>query len=344
MKNGAEYITEQVNQAFRGILNYGLIDDLPLVRAIRERFIPSEEDRMIEQMSRFYAPTTVFNNLSEAQKRLYVRNLPVVDAREKQWRVEYDQKAKPAGWGTTDPLKHDPNNYRYIVHDVYYDNDFVSALKGKPPRVFYTTYPRRKYSVTIEAFLTRNHISCSMIDEIHRGTYTDRNIGPDTYHGFILEVPEENIVEAWPRDMGKGQFNSNDEKRPLCEFAIDFFHNTPSAQEFMRLSGKDYYNEVVVNGIGPSGKQIKIIGVYLLTDPIIGIPLYEVETTRAKRILAKYKYAGGWQEEIERLEPKYRQALDLSHLLGTPIVYIPQMITIKELERELTLPFKMRTR
>lgn len=343
MNKGAEHITEQIKQVFGDVLKHGFLGNLPLAGTIRRRFLPSEEDRMAKQMSRFYAPITVFNNLSETQKRLYVRNLPVVDARERQWRVDYAQKVKPEGWETTDPLNHDPNNYRYIVHDVYYDNDFVSTLKGGSPRVFYTNIaPTRKYSVTVDEFLSRMHISCSMIDEIHRGTYTDLNVGPDTYHGFILEVPEENIVEVWPHDMGKGQFSENDEIKPLNPFAIDLFHNTPSAQEFMRMSREHYYNEVVVNGVGPSGKRIKIAGIYLLTHPILGIPLYEVEIARAKRIIGKYKDAEGWQEEVEQLEPKYRQALDLAYLLRIPIVHIPQMITIEELKRELTIPFKNR--
>ena len=270
--------------------------------------------------------------LTPAELTNYLQNMePVVESEERLLR-EYPDKNKPAGWKTTDPKKHNPENFRYIVHTIINrNNDYVASLRGKPRN----EQSRQKYT-DLQGFLERPFTSCTLIDETHRGTYSQAKIP----HGFILEVPEENIIAINPNDMGKPwDVEDKEEFQSRNKKDIDLRKQTPSAQDFLNAGVSEFYNELVVSGIGPEGRKISITGVFLIVDPFLGIPLYELYTRlppdikRKVEELRKKKYT---EEEIEKMLPRlqavsqmkkqYQQAKDLAELLKVPIVHIPQLI------------------
>lgn len=63
----------------------------------------------------------------------YLQNIQSSVEREERLLREYPDKEKPVGWQTSDPKKHNPENFRYIVHTIINRrNDYVTSLKGEP--------------------------------------------------------------------------------------------------------------------------------------------------------------------------------------------------------------------
>ncbi|MDO8573136.1 MAG: hypothetical protein Q7R77_00090 [Candidatus Daviesbacteria bacterium] len=249
--------------------------------------------------------------------------------RERELSTEYATKVKPSGWQTTDPLNHDPGNFRYIVHVTTkkaIDNTIWlrTAERGKSGE----QYTDRGWQETLADFLSQNSISCTLVDELHRGTYK-----PDVIpHGFILEVPEENIVAIDPTDLGAHNHVQNRQEREqqiFFQHGVEIKRNTPSAQAFLESCRRDFRNELLIDGIGPEGKQIRIAGVFLLTDPILGSPLPELYSRLSWSPRAMYHRLfspGYWAEEnyeINRLKRQYKTIKDLAQLLQIPIIRIP---------------------
>lgn len=299
----------------------------PQGEIIRERLLDPHGSTHFRNLREFLTPD---------EERRYIELLPDVVEREEKLRVEYVGKEKPPGWQTTDPKNHDPDNFRYIVHTIINTkNDYVASLRGEP-KVDYSTRPW----TDLDGFLARNMTSCTLVDELHRGTYVQDQVP----HGFILEVPEENIVAIDPFDMGKPwDMQDKKEAEKTLWDGIQRKQNTPSAQAFFDEGVSGWYNEVVVDGIGPQNRNIQISGIFMIVDPVLGIPQYEIKTrlsrTRQQEI-AKLAKKGYKEEDVEniipgygtekwfiqRMKDRYQQAKDLSELLKVPIVPIPQLI------------------
>jgi len=247
--------------------------------------------------------------------------------RERQLHIEYPTKVKPPGWQTTDPLNHDPNNFRYIIH---------ATSKARLDRGAWDTHarglgPEREYEnnhleVLIADLLSRNSISCSMIDELHRGTYASGA----TYHGFILDVPEENIIAIDPIDLGV--YNLIQDKRLRENSLKDEIarkNNTPTSQDFMNDSSERKNNEVLIDGIGPEGRSISITGIFIKNDPILEVPLYDLYSrlSWSPRNLFNWLFnTGEWQAQRHRLstmKKQHQEAKDLAQLLHVPLINIP---------------------
>lgn len=273
--------------------------------------------------------------LTPKEKSTYLELFPSALEKEKRLQAEYPTKNKPSGWQTTDPLNHDPNSFRYIVHAIIntLDNDYIASLLEKPAR----TYRMRKW-MSLAGFLSREMISCTLIDEVHRGTYDQRKA---LFHGFILKVSEENILAIAPGDMLKitqefpdgRKICSRQESEEKIRESIKRKNTTTSAQDFLDKGVNPNYNEIVVDGIGLNGRQIGIEALFLIVDPILEIPLYELYT-RLKwhpleiydRILDpifKPKLGEDIRWEIMEMRKRYQEARILAQLLNIPIVHIP---------------------
>lgn len=261
--------------------------------------------------------------LTTEEERRYLELIPSVVEREERLQAEYSSKVKPPGWQITNALTHNPDNFRYIVHAIINTkNDYEASLRGEPKK----QYPTREWE-DLAGFLSRSRTSCTLVDELHRGTYVQDQVP----HGFILNVPEENIVAIDPFDMGKpGKIKDKKEAERLISKGIERKKNTASAQEFFDNGVHDMYNEVVIDGIGPKGREISIGGVFLIVDPILGIPLYEfhIRVSRSQHKSIKQLESDSTQGETERwhinrMTERYQQAKDLAQLLAVPIIHIP---------------------
>lgn len=246
--------------------------------------------------------------------------------REERLRREYGTKDKPSGWGVTDPLNHNPENFRYIVH---------TTSKTSLDHATWETYARRlgpkremndnAWEVLIANFLARNSTSCTLIDEIHRTTYK-WDVMP---HGFILDVPEENIVALDPTDLGTHNVIQDKQERDcIHNNSVELKRNTLSAQSFLESCSYSFRNEVLIDGIGPEGRQIRIAGIFLITDPILGTPLDELHSRlnwHPSAVLDRI-FSYGIREEryrVSEVKKQYQHMKDLAQLLHVPTVRIP---------------------
>lgn len=251
--------------------------------------------------------------------------LPGVVRREKRLRQEYPTKSKPDGWQTTDPLSHIPDNFRYIVH---------TTSKAAIANAAWETYAKRlgpkremhgeSWEVLIADFLARNSTSCTIIDEIHRTTYKWDVVS----HGFILNVPEENIVALDPTDLGThNHVQDKQERAQRHNTGIDLKNRTPSAQAFLETCSNDFRNEVLIDGIGSEGRQIRIAGVFLITDSILDVPLDELHSQlRWNPGLALERILSFNQSEsvqlARSLKDEYQEMQKVAQLLEVPIIHI----------------------
>lgn len=289
----------------------------PQAEAIKQNLLNSLNGKGFQVFRDFLTPE---------EERQYLELIPSVVEREERLQAEYPSKIKPPGWQMTHPLTHDPDNFRYIVHTIINTkNDYVASLRGEPRR----EYPTREWT-DLGGFLSRNMTSCTLVDELHRGTYVQDQVP----HGFILDVPEENIVAIHPFDMGKPwDIQDKHEGEQALKGGITRKNNTASAQEFFDNGVHSLYNEIVVDGIGPKRRQISISGVFLIVDPILEIPLYEfdIRLSRRRQKEVAELLRQGYREKhvvperwyINRMKERYQQAKDLAQLLAVPIIHIP---------------------
>lgn len=246
--------------------------------------------------------------------------------REERLRREYGTKTKPTGWGLTDPLNHNPDNFRYIVHTTS-----KASLDGAVRETYAKGLgPKREtngntWEVLIADFLARSSTSCTLIDEVYRGTYK-WDVIPQ---GFILDVPEENIVALDPTDLGtKNYIQDKQERDRIHHNGIELKRNTPSAQTFLESCMDDFRNEVLIDGIGPEGTQIRIAGIFFITDPYSGTPLNEVASRLNWHPSAVFKriFSHATSEEryrTSRVKRQHQHMKDLAQLLHVPIIHIP---------------------
>jgi hypothetical protein len=160
------------------------------------------------------------------------------------------------GVGFTDPKNHDPNSFRYIVFGMMN----VATKRG-------VTYDKILANPDI---LKTFMISTSIIDQNHRSTYYP--------YGFIFNVPNGNFISANPKDQAFKNYRSvlqglahidNDltgevrrvaDNYPVPNAPTDILNATTGKQ------GNSGYNEVVVLGTAPDGRQIEISGIFKKVD------------------------------------------------------------------------------
>lgn len=261
--------------------------------------------------------------LPELQRYLWVGR---TRKREARLRAEYPNKSKPEGWGTNDPKFHDPENFRYIVHTTSIerlDNGvWLRSARNLGPKRKYEGNP---WNVLIGDFISHDSISCTLVDEVHRGTYL-QDTNP---HGFILDVPEENIIALAPGDLGTPDtMTSREHRLRILRDGIERREKTPSAQAFFNDGVADVRNEVLVDGIGIRGRQIRISGVFVITDPILGIPLYDLPVSnRWEPDIILRQIFNPWGNEVSDIirdrRRLHKEAKDLAKFLAIPLVYIP---------------------
>ncbi len=173
----------------------------------------------------------------------------------------------------TDPRKHQDSSFRYIVHALKPPWDDVDSrqpalrILGDPTNIL------RSWTA----------ISCSVINQHHRATYRD--------FGLILRVPSFNVLTTYGEDqffknsMGLYSPRGGPTLKPIqraaqmSTYVMDKdtqFGGMKTPAEVLHTSGGGVggINEIIVTGLSPEGRFIRVIGLFLIVDEA-GIPVWE---------------------------------------------------------------------
>lgn len=197
-------------------------------------------------------------------------------------------------WGdTTDPKKHNPNKFRYLVHGF---NPFAKSSMGLAGAIVeqnQSNLDNSEGDPTIdllqhpEQLAARVALSCSLIDEAHYGTWGRG--------GIIVEAPIGSVVITKPSDAGalvmnRGLLEEQAQRNPIFS-ADQLLEQTPSGS----------YNEVVVLA-NNKGQKVHLAGFFIKV--VDGVPIDEylagelsMHATRLKLPLVKIAEPSPYKED-----------------------------------------------
>jgi hypothetical protein len=180
--------------------------------------------------------------------------------------AEETQISSPIWGKTTDPTKHDPNKFRYLVHGFEFVDDDLDDSTRRSLKM------RGVLLFNLDKLNELPSVSASLIDNKHQGTWG--------YGGLILEAMNENIVRANVTDNGSR--NSHLESIQQMQTAL------PSSDSLMRLSYGRHgsYNEVLLKTGSTTGKNLKITGFFVKMLEIDGV--HEPVDKKLYEILKEY--------------------------------------------------------
>ena len=199
-------------------------------------------------------------------------------------------------WGeVTDPTKHNPQKFRYLVHAF---NPFsvisqpLVAILGEIDGAYKVDKSEGDQSINLfnqpERLGERVSLSMSLIDQDHTGTWEPG--------GIIVEAPEENIIITSPTDIGSHNSSKEFLKKQAQKLSL------LSGDQLLQLTDPAFYNEVVAFAKSDSGKTIKLAGFFIKVDkndnPIDPVIAEKVEQ-HAKRLnlpVVKIKIKDAYEE------------------------------------------------
>ena len=232
-------------------------------------------------------------NVNAQRTSLLTRNVAYLEGelrRQFPYKPYRGRFAKRIDWDPvhfTNPTKHDENHYMYVVHTImgeassvaeimatgttegeiaaydklrqrysgYATEDAKNPLKKKLMVRFYEEY------LDNPNIVRQNIISSSVISDAKHATYYP--------FGFIMRVPPECIYITSPTDVGVANRTSNilselqdkQKKAPSTIYSPqDILARTTA------VNNDTGYNEIVVVGTAPEGKQVDVIGLFVKTD------------------------------------------------------------------------------
>lgn len=198
--------------------------------------------------------------------------------------VPKDQARESWQTDLTDPRKHDPQDFRYVVHSLQGPGgralQYLHLLDR--PRMFDRTQAIDLFRRP-ERIAEKRVLSASVIDGEHQGTWGDV--------GYILDVPFDNVVAAYRRDTGTPFI---DPERALSER-----ERTPTIGEILKATHPQSYNEIVLRGSTAAGK-VSVVGIWakIFSDgEPMNDPMYQELVSQASRLGLSFI------ELIERLQP-----------------------------------------
>lgn len=234
----------------------------------------SAEAAREERVSGMMSTTAIIHSFGET-----LSSSACVDATESE--CAYDNQPRFQG-DTTDPSKHDPTNFRYLVHALN-PGAKMSAMRIAVDFSDHINSSHGNQSINMykqpERVAERVSLSMSLIDQDHTATWGDG--------GLIISAPEENIVLTSRTDAGT---HNNDKNFLLGQGAR---HGVMSADQLLATTSPRQYNEVVALADN-DGSKLETIGFfYKVTskgepvDPVIarqmrmhaerlGLPVVEI--------------------------------------------------------------------
>lgn len=215
----------------------------------------------------------------------------------------YDNQPRFQG-DTTDPSKHDPTNFRYLVHALN-PGAKMSAMRIAVDFSDHINSSHGNQSINMykqpERVAERVSLSMSLIDQDHTAT-----LGGG---GLIISAPEENIVLTSRTDAGT---HNNDKNFLLGQGAR---HGVMSADQLLATTSPRQYNEVVALADN-DGSKLETIGFfYKVTskgEPVdlmiaqrmrmhaerLGLPVVEILQEDKKDKVTRYALGDDEQEHI----------------------------------------------
>lgn len=213
-------------------------------------------------------------------------------------------------WGeTTDPITHNPNSFRYLVHAINPSSPMFAAqfdLTSKLDGITYDeSWGNQKISMLDqpERVAERVSLSMSLIDQGNTSTWGNA--------GLIIGAPEENIVLTSEKDAGTNNSHLN-----YLRVQGDV-HGIMSADDLLFRTSPNTYNEVVAIA-DQDGSKLELRGFFLKTtskgellDPNLanimimnaqrlGLPIIELPTPSpyAENKVRRYVPYGSEREHI----------------------------------------------
>lgn len=185
----------------------------------------------------------------EIERQKLVQTYLEQAARLKRLKANYKKQSAENGWAMTDPKKHSPDRFRYIVYAIKYDGEMQPFESDDVEKKYGKVYHTNPLSDP-KLFLQREYISCSVIDQLHTATWDDG--------GLILDVPVENIRRALSSDL---------HTKVKADGKNDYARNLPDAAEVLRGSGLTIWNEVLISGVNEEKEtKVKIAGGFVVDD------------------------------------------------------------------------------
>lgn len=201
-----------------------------------------------------------------------------------------EEEPKTEIWGgVTDPKKHNPKKFRYLVHAF---NPYIripltiATITAEISGIYKVDKSEGDQSINLfeepERLHERVSLSMSLIDQDHTATWGEG--------GIIVEAPEENIIITSPTDTG----SHTSSKDFLIMQAQS--HSRLSGDQLLQYTSDKIYNEVVAFGTSENGKKLRLVGFFIKvdkkgqpTDPLIAekmkyhakrlnLPLIEIQT------------------------------------------------------------------
>jgi len=223
--------------------------------------------------------TTLMNKTTAAIQRELLRLFPY-----KAYRGSFEKRKDWAPTKFTDPSKHTNDRYMYLVHCLMQDTSKVAEYSlGNTTEIENFNKLREKYLPYAQVvkknpikppilmvdfmeqylanpnIIRQNIISGSLISNAKHPTYYPV--------GFIMRVPPECIYITWPEDASianrttdiLGEFQKNPNYMTIL---------TPEEvlTKTKQVGGSSGYNEIVIVGTAPEGKQVDVIGIFVKTD------------------------------------------------------------------------------
>ena len=199
--------------------------------------------------------------------------------------------------GVTDPEKHNPKNFRYLVH-AFNPSATVSqplvAISAELSGEYKVDETEGDQSINLfeepERLAERVSLSMSLIDQDHTGTWGKG--------GIIVEAPEENIVITSPTDVG----SHNSSK----EFLERQAQKQPrlAGEQLLKFTSHGIYNEVVAFAKSETGKPLRLKGFFIKvdkngqpTDPVIAQKMRQ-HAARLNLPLVEIQVLGPYEQEM----------------------------------------------
>lgn len=203
----------------------------------------------------------------------------------KPYRGNFEKRKDWATTHFTEPTRHSMTKYMYLVHTLMRDPSKVAEcnlnnttelenlnkLKEKY-HAFHKLDTKNKYKTNLMVdflaqylsdpnIIRQNIISSTVISQAKHATYYPI--------GFIMKVPPECIYITSPTDLGiKNRTTDIIGELKKTGSATNLSILTP--QEVLAQTGQPAgefgYNEVVVVGTSPEGKQVSVVGIFVKTD------------------------------------------------------------------------------
>jgi hypothetical protein len=147
---------------------------------------------------------------------------------------------------TTNPCYHNPDNFRYLVHGLMRGANSVAHDFLRKEGVF-DDNQNIDLLTEPERISEKLHISSSLIDEAHTGTWGD--------YGFIIEAPFENIEHMTSEDGGTG----------FSGLEVPLENIVVSGDELLNQTSAVQYNEIKLKGSTEFG-DVRIVGCWYKKD------------------------------------------------------------------------------